>query len=150
MKPFTLPACAALLVASMGVAAQSCPNAIAVPTLNAPLSGTTCGATNQLPAVANGAIQLSGPEVIYDVADFSAIYLDESYTLTADPNSQLSLFVCRNPCSAYATCYGVADVDNTGTATVHLAKTTASTVIVASTAGTCGSYTLTIGGTFND
>jgi hypothetical protein len=44
----------------------------------------------------------------------------------------------------------VADVDNTGTATVHLAKTTAATVIVGSAGATCASYTLTIGGTLND
>ena len=148
MKPFALLVWVLLLSASMGVAAQSCTATISVPVNNG-LSGTTCGASSQLPAVANGAIQLSGPQVIYDVADFSASYLDETYTLNADPASGLSLFVCRNPCSAYATCYGVADVDNTGAATVHLAKTTASTVIVGSTAGTCGSYTLTISGTLN-
>ena len=149
MKPFFLLACALLLSASMGVAAQSCTNTVAVPVNNV-LSGTTCGGTNQLPAIANGAIQAFGPQVIYDVADFSAGYLDETYTLNADPASGLSLFVCRNPCSAYATCYGVADVDNTGTAAVHLAKTTAATVIVGSTAATCGNYTLTISGTLND
>jgi hypothetical protein len=149
MKPFFLLACALLFSASMGVAAQSCTNTIAVPVNNV-LSGTTCGAANQLPAIANGAIQAPGPQVIYDVADFSALYLDETYTLSADPASGLSLFVCRNPCSAHATCYGVADVDNTGAATVHLAKTAAATVIVGSAGATCASYTLTISGTLND
>ena len=149
MKPFFLFMYVLLLSAPFSVAAQSCTNTIAVP-VTSTLSGTTCAAPNQLPAVANGAIQAFGPQIIYAVADFSATYLDETFTLNADPASNLSLFVCRNPCSAYASCYGVADGDNTGHASVHLAKPAESVVIVGSSAGTCGAYTVTISGTLNN
>jgi hypothetical protein len=147
---FLQPALSTLLLSiSLAASAQSC-TTVPVSSPTGGLSGTTCSATNQLPVLANGAIQTPGPQAIYAVQDFSAALLDETFTLSADPASNLSLFVCRNPCSTYASCVGVADVDGTGHATVHLARPLESIVVVGSMVGTCATYTLSISGTSHD
>ena len=138
-----------LLLAAAPAFAQSCANAIPIVS-GGNFSGTTCGGTNQLPALAAGAIQTSGPQALYAVQDLSAVYLNETFTLTADPSANLAVFVCRNPCSTFASCVAVADVGSNGSGAASVSTPTEYFVVVGSLAGTCGAYTLTVSGTLND
>ena len=143
-------ACASLiLIVAAPVFAQSCANTIPI-TFGGNFTGNTCSGTNQLPALANGAIQASGPQAVYALQDLSSQYLNETLTLTADPSANLSVFVCRNPCSTYASCVAVADVGSNGSGAAYLSTPAAYFVVIGSTAGTCGAYSLTVSGTFND
>jgi len=137
-----------LWFASCTAFAQTCASPIPI-TDGSGISGTTCGNTNQLPSVANGAILSGDPQTIYDLHDLSALYLDEALTLSASPNS-LSLYVCRKPCSTYATCVAVGDTDATGMVQLRLGRPAEYFVVVGSNNGSCASYTLTISGTLND
>ena len=138
-----------ILIAAAPAFAQSCANAIAI-TNGGNFSGNTCNGSNQLPALANGAIQAAGPQTIYALHDLSSIYLNETLTLTADPSTNLSLFVCRNPCSTYSSCVAVADVGSIGSGVAFVNNAAEYFVVVGSTLGTCGAYNLQIIGTFND
>jgi hypothetical protein len=142
--------CVALLFGAAAPAfAQTCASN-AIPVSNGGgFVGNTCNSTVQLPALANGAIQSPGPQDIYALHDLSALYLDLTLTLTSSPNS-LSLYVCRNPCSTFASCVAVADTDGTGVATIKLPQPAEYFLVVGSAAGTCNTYSLTIFGTFND
>jgi len=124
--------------------AQSCANPIPItPVSPGSFSGTTCGATNYLPSVANGAISTFGPQVIYLQSDLSATYGYENITLQADPNT-LSLYVCRSPCATYSSCVAVADVGAGGIADATIAPPREAYIVVGSSNGTCSAYSLTI------
>jgi hypothetical protein len=146
---FRLACASVILIAAAPVFAQSCVNTIPIAS-GGNFNGNTCSGTNQLPALANGAIQASGPQAIYALQDLSAIYLNETFTLTAAPSANLSVFVCRNPCSTYASCVAVADVGSGGSGAAFVSNPAAYFVVIGSAAGTCGAYSLTVSGTFND
>jgi hypothetical protein len=124
--------------------AQSCASAIPITTNN--FTGTTCGGTNSLPTLANGAILSIAPQVIYAQPDLSATYGYEIVSLNADPNT-LSLYVCKNPCSTYSTCVAVGDVGASGSVSLTVSPPSEYSIIVGSSSGasgTCSSYTLAI------
>ena len=148
MNPIRFVYAVLILFASAPVFAQSCANAIPI-TNGGTFSGTTCSQSNQFPTLVNGAIQTPGQQVIYALSDLSAQYLNEQFTLTADPNS-LSLYVCRNPCSTYASCVAAGDVGSTGSVTLNLPKPAEYFLVLGSTSGVCSTFSLTITGTFND
>ena len=149
MNPLGYLCALLILIAAAPAFAQSCANAIPI-TNGGNFSGNTCNGSNQLPALVNGAIQTAGPQTIYALHDLSSLYLNETFTLTADPSASLSLFVCRNPCSTYSSCVAVADVGSSGSVAAFVSVPAEYFVVVGSTAGTCGAYNLQIFGTFND
>jgi len=142
-------ACAVmLLLAVVPAFGQTCANPL--PIVSGGLfTGITCSSIGQLPAIANGAIQIPGLQVIYALSDLSASYLDLTLTMSAQPNT-LSLFVCRNPCSTYTSCVAIADTGSPGTAIVHLDKPAEYFLVVGSANNTCSQYSLTVNGTLND
>jgi hypothetical protein len=146
--------CAALMISAVGpLFAQACSGMLPIVS-GGVFSGSTCSGSNQLPVLTNGAMQSPGPQSIYELHDLSAQYLNLTLELTteltAEPNS-LSLYVCRNPCSAIASCVAVADTDATGKATINLPKPDEYFVVVGSASGTCSNnYSLLVFGTFND
>lgn len=143
--------CAAVTLLPMGGAfAQGCANPIPI-TVAGTFAGSTCGGSNYLPAVANGAVAARGNQVIYALPDFSASLLNEYVQLDASANSA-SVYVCRNPCSTYSSCVAAGDVDASGSVTVQLGKPAEYFIVVQAQlapSGICGNYTLSVGGTFN-
>jgi len=131
-----------------GLHAQTCAAPIEMTSqfmLNGPHPDTTCSHPNTLQYLANGAISVSGEQMIYHIA-LGSLYAGGSITVTPAANREMSLFVCRGPCSTYSTC--IAAVDN-GLGVATTAQIPAGVgdyfVVVASTPVTtpsCGSYTL--------
>lgn|GEM_PF-3359439 len=142
--------------AIVSVRAQTCAAPIEVISQlasNGTHSDTTCGHTNTLPYLGNGAISASGEQMIYHILRVPNAYAG-TITLTPAANVELGLFVCRGPCSTYSTC--IAAIDN-GPGVASTAQIPVGVgdyfVIVGSTPVTvpsCGSYTLSTAFPLND
>src|SRR5262249_21263960 len=100
-------ALAVLALTGIPAFAQTCASPIDVVTTGF-FDRTTCGGTNQLPYLANGAIAASGAQEIYHVlaSDSQGVAL---HLQPLDAGLDLSLLICRDRCSAYATCTAAAD-----------------------------------------
>ncbi len=148
------------LVLGFGMAvslhAQTCASPIEVilpPFSNGPYTDTTCGHTNTLPYLANGAILASGEQMIFHLLRVPTAYAG-TITLTPAANVELGLFVCRGPCSTYSTCIAAIDNGQGIASTVQIPAGAGDYfVIVGSTpvtAPSCGTYTLSTAFPLND
>jgi hypothetical protein len=139
----SLAACAAI-----PAFAQSCATPIEIAIAPYTSTRSTCSSTNNLPDLANGAIANQGADDVYRIAVGAATSQQGTATLIPAAGVDLSLFICRGPCGTYATC--VAAVDN-GAGAVNSAQIPAVPgdyfIVVAhaaSSAPSCGNYTLNI------
>jgi hypothetical protein len=143
---FRIAVATLLMSVASGVVAQTCASPISIVSAGTS-TGNTCSGSNQLPYIANGAIENSENQDIYFVHATNA----QSVTLTVTPQAgvDLQLAICRNQCSTYATCTSVVDSgiagavqsaplpDGPGDYFIIVGGTLSSTP-------SCGSYTLNL------
>jgi hypothetical protein len=147
----TTTARCSLLVALLGLAAplaasaQSCAAPIEV-TYVGEYSSNTCNNSNQLPYLANGAISAPGSQDVFHMR----VSDGTGFNLQVQPPTgvPVSMFVCRNQCSTYATCIAAVDSDGASlTSMVPLPPGAGEYYIVVQTAiAQCGSYNLVVSG----
>ena len=130
---------------------QTCAAPIEISGPQMSFDGNTCSNTNTLPQLANGALTNRGPTAVYHLAIAPNSNVTAA-TLTPTDGKDLTLYLCRSPCSTYSTCVAVVDNGAGAQNTANLPTQPGDYYIVvgAITGEVCGTYHLAIVAPLND
>lgn len=141
-----LSATVMLVCIAHGALAQTCASPVSI-VATGTFTGNTCNSSNQLPYLANGAIESYTNQDIYymQVGPASSGIV---IFLTPEAGVAMSVAVCRNQCSTYATCVGAAASGIAGAQqTVTLPDGSGDYYIVVAgvdTGPNCGNYSMSV------